>query len=471
MRTLLLTCCLAAFPAFAEPPIPTLIVTGQNNHNWWYTSRVHQETLEATGRFAVSITEHPEVDFASPNFFSKVKVVVLDYNAADRWPPEAEKAFTDAVKAGMGVVAIHAADNAFPGWTDYEQMLGLMWVKNTTAHGKFHPFDVTYTDTSHPITAGLRDMKAHPDELYHNLVNKQNASPHLLAQAFSSTESGGTGKTEPMAFTLQFGQGRVFATPLGHVWKDSDATKPSVLDPQFRILLARGTEWAATGAVTLGPEWKDTRPHNTLSEGEAAVGWKLLFDGRSTSAWHAWKKDAFPATGWAAQDGTLHLTPNQHGGDIASNDEYADFELALDWKVAPGGNSGVMYRATEDHTYPWETGPECQILDNERHADGQKPKTRAGTLYDLVPCAQDVCRPAGEWNSVRIICLGSRIRHYLNGVLVVDIDTASDDYKKAHAQSKWPGMKDFNTRPKGHIALQDHGDEVWFRNIKIRELR
>lgn len=462
----------ASSSALADGPIKALLITGHNNHNWQYTSRLHEETLEATGKFDVDVTDDPAAALADAGSLKKYQVFVLDYNdshAAKRWGDAAEKNFASAVEAGTGVVAIHSANNAFKGWTQYEKMLGLMW-RDGTGHGKFHTFDVIFTDTKHPITAGLSNLTGHPDELYHALVNSQNATFHLLGQAMSSKESGGTGKNEPMAFTLEFGKGRVFATPLGHVWKDDQGTKVSIVSPGFKTLLCRGAEWAALGTVSLPATWTDTRPHNTLSAQESKEGWKLLFDGKTTSAWHGYKKDAFPTEGWIVQDGALVHAGGKGGGDIITNDSYQDFEFACDWKVAKGGNSGIMYHCTEDRNYPWETGPECQILDDANHQDGKKPKTRAGTLYDVLACNADVSRPAGEWNTARVVVKGTRIEHWLNGFKVVDIDTASDDYKKAIAESKWANAADYNKRPKGGIALQDHGDEVQFRNIKVRSL-
>lgn len=466
---------LALVPAFhatqtlAEPPIPALLITGRNNHNWPYTSRIHQETLEATGRFRVTITEHPEVDLAKPDALRPYKVVILDYNADERWPAPAEAAFSAAVKNGLGVVAIHAADNAFPGWEDYETMLALLWRKPHTGHGNFHAFDVQLTDADHPITNTLSPFNT-TDELYHNLVNPRKAPFHLLAQAMSSKESNGTGKAEPVAFTSTFGQGRIFSTPLGHVWVNADDTKPSVLNDGFRTLLARGAEWAATGSVTLPPTWSDSRAHNTLTDSEKADGWKLLFDGQSPAHWHAWKQSTFPTAGWSVADGTLMFTPGHGGGDIATNDEFSDFEFSLEWRVGPGGNSGIMYRSTEDHAYPWETGREFQILDDARHQDGKSPKTRAGTMYAVAPLSSDTARPANHWNHARIVCKGTRIEHWLNHVKVVDIDTASPDYAAAVAASKFKSMPDYGKPTKGRISLQDHGDPVWFRNIKVRAL-
>jgi type 1 glutamine amidotransferase len=244
--------------------IKTLLITGQNNHNWQFTSRVHEETLEATGRFDVDVTDNPASTLADGAGLGQYKLFVLDYNG-ERWGSGAEANFAAAVKAGTGVVVIHASNNAFVGWTDYERVCGLMWVNGTTGHGAFHPFDVTFVDHEHPITKGLADFKSHPDELYHKLVNTQSTPFTLLAQALSSSESRGTGKDEPMAVTLAFGKGRVFHTPLGHVWTGDDVSKASIVDPQFKTLLTRGAEWAATGNVTLGSSWKDVREHNTLT--------------------------------------------------------------------------------------------------------------------------------------------------------------------------------------------------------------
>lgn len=474
LKTLLATTvlALAAGLALADEPIRTLLLTGHNNHNWQYTSRVHADTLAATGRFAVTISDDPATALTTKPA-QPWQLFVLDYNdsqAEKRWGDAAEKAFTKAVSDGAGVVAVHSANNAFKGWAEYETMLGLMW-REGTGHGKFHTFTVSTVDNADPIMAGLPTWFETTDELYHKLVNSQNAKYKLLAQAMSTKESGGTGQNEPMAFTLQFGKGRVFATPLGHVWNGSDDQKNSVTNPNFRALLCRGAEWAATGAVTLGKEWQPTAADaaaNTLSDAEKAEGWTLLFDGKTSTGWRGYKKAEFPKDGWVIENGTIKHIGGKGGGDIVTTEQYDNFELKIDWRVTEGGNSGVIYRVTEDHNYPWETGPEMQVLDDSKHADGKKPKTRAGTLYDIIPCAVDVSRPPGEWNTAKLVANGTKIQHWLNGFKVVDIDTSSDEYKKAHAASKWPGMKDYNTRKKGHIDLQDHGDTVEFRNIKIR---
>jgi type 1 glutamine amidotransferase len=458
----------ASTPAWADEPIRALLLTGQNNHNWPFTSRVHEETLEATGRFAVDVADDPAAALADAGALKGYSVFVLDYNGR-RWGDAAEANFLARVREGAGVVIIHAANNAFVGWKEYEQLCGLMWINGTTGHGKFHSFDVSWVDAAHPILSGMPEIKSHSDELYHKLVNTQKSEFKTLAQALSTTESGGTGNHEPMAMTLAFGRGRIFHTPLGHVWKGDDASKVSVVDPQFRILVARGAEWAANGTVTIGSTWQDGRTHNVLTLREKLEGWTSLFDGKTGKGWHGFKMQAFPEN-WEAAAGVLRRKEGKNGPDLVTDAEYADFEFAYDWKVGPGGNSGVMYRCSEEKQYPWQTGPEMQVLDDARHADGKKPKTRAGTLYDVIACSADVCRPAGEWNSARIVARGTKIEHWLNGFKVVDTDTVGDEYRAALAQSKWAKSTDYNSLKRGRIALQDHGDPVEYRNLKVRDL-
>ncbi len=478
----------------AKDTIRALLLTGQQNHDWTYTSNVHKQTLEATGRFTVDLTTTPAEALADAKSLANYKVLVVDYNG-ERWGSAAEKNFLDAVNAGAGVVIIHASNNSFvtddpaQGWIDYQKLVGLVWLKPATGHGKFHAFDVHYTDHDHPITKGLADMKSHPDELYHKLVNTQHADFKVLATALSSKESGGTGDNEPMVLVSTWGKGRVFHTPLGHVWAGSPEQHASINDPQFKILLARGTEWAATGAVTLPASWdfgpppppKATQPAaksgadaapNTLTDAEKAAGWTLLFDGTSASGFKSFKKPSFPDKGWEAADGTLHVKAQGGGGDVVTKDEYQDFEFACEWKVSPGANSGIIYLAAEEgFDYPWQTGPEMQILDNSRHADGKSPLTSAGALYALIACSKDVTKPVGEWNAARVLKKGNHVEHWLNGVKVVEYEIGSPEVKKLIAASKFKDMPAFMTKAKGRVALQDHGDDVWFRNIKVREVK
>jgi len=456
--------------AAAATPIRTLLITGKNNHNWQYTSRLHKDTLEATGRFQVEICENPEVWLADADALAGFGLFVIDYNDSQdpkRWPSNCEANFAKAVESGTGVVAIHAANNAFKGWKEYEQMIGLLW-RDGAGHGKFHTFDVEFTDPKHPITAGLT-MKGHPDELYHGQTNPQKAKYSLLAQAMDKKDIGGTGNNEPLALSLEFGKGRIFSTLLGHVWVDAGDSKVSITDPNFKTLLARGGEWAATGQVTLPVQWSDVRVHNTLTPKESAAGWELLFDGK-TSSLRGWKKTGWPTEAWKIDGGTIMHEAGKGGGDLITPKEYGDFEFTCEWMVADGANSGIIYRCTEDHTYSWETGPEMQILDDAKHPDGKKPKTRAGTLYDILARSYDVSRPAGEWNTATVKVVGTKVEHWLNGFKVVDTDTSTPEFQEAFKVSKFPAMKDYNTKMRGHIALQDHGDLVRFRNIKVRPI-
>jgi uncharacterized protein len=243
---------LAARDVAGTGPLRVLIVTGQNNHDCAFTSRLVRDVLVKTGRFRVDLTDDPAKTLADAEAIARYDCFFLDYNG-DRWGAAAEKNFLAAVRGGTGVVVMHAANNAFPGWVEYETMVGHLWRKGT-GHGRFHRFDVRVDDANHPITWGLPDLKDHPDELYHRLVHMHGAKFRQLMSAHSAKESGGTGKREPMAMILEYGKGRIFHTPLGHVWRGAEATRFSLRDPQLQCLLARGTEWAATGAVTLTPE-------------------------------------------------------------------------------------------------------------------------------------------------------------------------------------------------------------------------
>jgi Domain of Unknown Function (DUF1080) len=203
---------------------------------------------------------------------------------------------------------------------------------------------------------------------------------------------------------------------------------------------------------------------NTLTEQEKKDGWTLLFDG-TTAQFRGYKADKLPSN-WVAKDGTLHLTSGG-GGDIVTLDQYTDFEFACEWKISDGGNSGIMYRVAEIAGATYETGPEFQVLDNLKHRDAD-PKHTAGALYGLYVASKDMTRPAGEWNSARIVVKGSKVEHWWNGEKVVEADLASDECRKLIAGSKFDAWKGFAVQPKGHIALQDHGDKVWYRNLKIR---
>lgn len=205
---------------------------------------------------------------------------------------------------------------------------------------------------------------------------------------------------------------------------------------------------------------------NTLTDAERAAGWKLLFDGQTTAGWRGYLKNA--VTGWQVVDGAL--TRAAEGGDIITTEQYRNFELALEWKIGPGGNSGVFYRAVEGPSAIYFSAPEMQVLDDALHADGQSPLTSAGSNYGLHPAPRGVVRPVGEWNAVRIVVQGNQVEHWLNGRLIVRYQLHSNEWKTLVAGSKFAQWKEYGQAREGHIGLQDHGDWVAYRSIRIRVL-
>ncbi len=206
---------------------------------------------------------------------------------------------------------------------------------------------------------------------------------------------------------------------------------------------------------------------NTLTQAERAAGWRLLFDGQTTDAWRGYHVDSLPS-GWKAVDGAL--TRVAEGGDIITKDQFANFELAVEWKVAPGGNSGIMYRVTEESDYSYKSGPEMQVLDDAGHADGKSRLTAAGSDYAIYPSPPGVVKPAGEWNQARIVVNGNQVQHWLNGVKVVEYQLGSADWAARVKASKFAQWPNYGLAKTGYIALQDHGNWVAYRNIKIKAL-
>ena len=230
------------------------------------------------------------------------------------------------------------------------------------------------------------------------------------------------------------------------------------------------------------------RQHNTLTAAERAAGWRLLFDGSSLMGWRGLGRDTVPTAHWTVADGAIqkiasgevpHAPDGQPltGGDLMTDATFGDFEFAWEWKISPGGNSGVKYNVSEALSTTIEPrhaakGFEYQMLDDDRHEDGKLPTHRAGALYDLVPPNADKrLRPVGEWNQSRIVFRGRHGEHWLNGVEVVAYDLGSPAMRAALAASKYHGIPWFADRRRGPIVLQDHGDAVWFRDLKVRDLR
>jgi hypothetical protein len=219
-----------------------------------------------------------------------------------------------------------------------------------------------------------------------------------------------------------------------------------------------------------------TMAQDLLSQKEKKDGWRLLFDGKTTTGWRNYNSNTI-GSGWKVQDGALFLdnsvTQREERGDLISHDEFEDFELMLEWKIDSCGNSGVLFNVIEDPKYQevWHTGPEMQLLDNTCHPDAKIEKHRAGDLYDLVKCKKETVKPAGQWNQVKITSNKAKYEFWLNETKVVEFTMHSPQWDALVAESKFKPFPDFGKAARGHIALQDHGDKVWFRNIKIKELK
>jgi 3-keto-disaccharide hydrolase len=244
--------------------------------------------------------------------------------------------------------------------------------------------------------------------------------------------------------------------------------------PLLVALVAQGTQSAPA-------------PLNALTAAERAAGWRLLFDGRTLRGWRGLGYDSVPTAHWVVVDGTIKkvasgkvptLPDGQplHGGDLMTVDTFGDFELTWEWKVTPGANSGLKYNVSEELSAKEAPnhaalGFEYQILDDDRHPDGKLASHRAGALYDLIaPSRPTHVRPVGEWNQSKLVFRGNHGEHWLNGSKLLEFDLGTARMDSALAQSKFRSLPWFGERRRGHIVLQDHGDEVYFRNIKVREL-
>lgn len=207
---------------------------------------------------------------------------------------------------------------------------------------------------------------------------------------------------------------------------------------------------------------------NTLTAAEQKAGWQLLFDGQTTKGWRSYGVDSMP-DGWQVVDGAL--TRVSRAGDIITRDRFRDFELVADWLVPPGGNGGIFYRAASGFDAIYWSAPEYQVLDDARHADGKSQLTSAGSVYGLYPATPGVANPAGQWNSARIVVRGNHVEHWLNGKQFAAYELGSEEWKAKVKASKFAAWPDYGKAAEGYIGLQDHGDRVAFRNIKVRILK
>jgi len=241
----------------------------------------------------------------------------------------------------------------------------------------------------------------------------------------------------------------------------------------FVLAIAASFVSCGSGKVKKSAEKKST---------EAEV-WTFLFDGTTTQGWRNYNQPIFPTQGWEIVDGTLHCISSGRGeaggggGDILYDKKFSNFHLKLEWKISEGGNSGIFYLAQEspDLDYIWKSAPEMQVLDNERHPDAEAGKDgnrKAGSLYDLIPAVPQNAKPAGEWNTAEIKVYKGSVWHMQNGETVLEYHLWTPEWNALVAGSKFPALNPnwANVAAEGYIGLQDHGDDVWYRNVQIREL-
>jgi hypothetical protein len=219
---------------------------------------------------------------------------------------------------------------------------------------------------------------------------------------------------------------------------------------------------------------------NSLSGKEKAAGWHLLFDGKTMNGWRGAYMDSLPKKGWQVSDGMLVVNESgggeaAFGGDIVTNEQYASFELKVDFKLTEGANSGIKYFVTEQlpKTPGSAIGCEYQLLDDAKHPDaklGINGNRTLASLYDVMPAHDKKVYPIGEWNHARILVKGKHVEHWLNGVKVLEYERGGKEFLAHKAESKFKDRPDFGEAKEGHILLQDHGNQVFFRNIKIRTI-
>ncbi len=204
-----------------------------------------------------------------------------------------------------------------------------------------------------------------------------------------------------------------------------------------------------------------------LEAADSEVDFENLLGENAQRLWRGYKDKEWPS-GWELKDGVLSRVGG--GDDIMTVGEFADFDLRLEWKISEAGNSGIIYRVSTGDNASYVTGIECQVLDDDKHRDGKNALTSAASLYALYPRSERTTVPVGEWNKARIVVRGNHVEHWLNGKKVVECEIGSDDWKERLAKSKFADWPKFAKNRKGHIALQDHSDPVWYRNIRIKRL-
>ena len=506
---LLLSCHTGVVTASNPGEIRVLIVDGQNNHQWQVTTPVLKDILENTGRFRVNVVTTPPAGVASSTFspaFDSYDVVLSNYNG-EAWPQTTRTAFEQFVRGGGGFVVFHAADNAFPEWPEYNRMIGLggwgernekdgpyiRWrdgkiVRDATpgpggSHGRQHEFVIENRAPGHPIMEGLPDRWLHSrDELYDRLRGPAE-DMEVLATAYSDPGTGGTGQEEPILMTVRYGEGRVFHTVLG------DNILP-LANVGFQVTLARGTEWAASGKVTIPPPPRFPTATGIVNRDPSTpylrdgMDWKPLFNGKDLTGW----KQVNGTAGYTVigDEGVLVGTtakgsPNSF---LATEQAFGDFELRFDVRLDnPELNSGIQirshqYDSDQEFTVNGQTIREQKgrvygyQVEIEASADSRFPdaafgdagwvydEARRAWLFDDVQRSDPLMRSAflnDAWNEYYIRCQGSRIETWINGVKIAELNDDMDKRGRIMLQV--------------HAIPEDKGPwSVRWRNILIREL-
>ncbi len=497
--TFVLSCHGVGFAEDQDTKIKVLLIDGQNNHNWRETTPVIKQTLEACGKFSVDVVTAPEQGGDMSKFqpdFSRYDVVVSNYNG-ESWSDATQKSFEQFVAGGKGFVSVHAADNSFPKWNAYNQMIGLggwggrnqtdgpyvRWKEdqkrftrdvskgNGGAHGKRVPFVVVVRDQDHPVTRGLPGtFMQTADELYSKLRGPA-VNMHVLATGFSNPETGGSGEHEPLLMTIQFGQGRVFHTTLGH---DVEA----MTGVAFQVTLQRGTQWAATGDVTLPDVDAKTVESDKASQRDPA---DAAYDGKMSATslavmpnideknWISLFNES-DLTGWSPKNGTATYrvedgsivgktaegSPNSF---LCTDKIYTDFELTFEVMDDPGLNSGVQIRSESKAEFMNGRvhGPQVEI----EAAPGESGYIYSeGTGREWITKERpiDDAFKNGQWNRYVVRAIGDRYQTWINGIPIADVLDPVSGHE-------------------GFIGLQVHSIgngtapmQVRWRDLRIREL-
>lgn len=481
-----------------DAKLKALLIDGQNNHKWQETSPLIKACLESTGRFTVDLATTPakggNMQQFAPNF-SDYDVVVSNYNG-EAWSEKTQSDFVLFVRSGGGFVSVHAANNSFSDWPEYNRMIGVggwggrneksgpyvRWhdgaiTRDTSpgrggSHGKRHPFQVVVRDAQHPITRGIpRSWFAAEDELYAQLRGPAE-NMQVLATAFSDPALGGknsTGKHEPILMAIGYGKGRVFHTTLGHDTR-------SVRGAAFQITLQRGTEWAATGDVSLpavtAAQLSDKEPislapdHSLYGSSKfdfsqmpslSDDGWQSIFDGKTLTGWTQKNGTAtYSVVDGCIQGVTAKGSPNSF---LCTKRDYADFELTFEVQVHDRLNSGVQIRSKSlpEMNHGRVHGPQVEIEAGPAEAGyvyGEA--TGRGWLSPHQPKTQAMKN--GQWNRFVVRAVGPRIQTWINGQKIED-------------------LADPTSFQEGFIGLQVHGIrdnlgpfDVRWRDIQIREI-